>query len=164
MANGPPKNAQAKTWFGVKSFFLSKLSSQPACSCHSKACGNFRRNRTCPDLHWIGRIAFRPDPCFLAFHRKSTLHAELVADVKARTAKFADPRCLLDRVAEACRPDELCAGIDQRNAHDAVCCRKVVRLYAERCLEQRPGAPVEIFKETRIEDDSRRVAMTPFND
>ena len=38
-----------------------------------------------------------------------------------------------------------------------------VDLDAKRGFEQRPGAGIEIFEETRVKDDACRVAMTPFD-
>src|SRR5262249_38109339 len=146
----------------------SKLSSRTACSrqvvCYVETRGDVGWNWPGPHLHRVGRIAFHPNARLLAFDRKRAMDAKLVADVEARTAELADPRRQLDSVAEARRPDEFRAGVDQRNTHDAVSRAEFVRLDAQRHFEQRPGTRVEILEKPRIEDNSRGVAMTPLDD
>src|ERR1700722_3195487 len=84
-------------------------------------------------------------------------------DVETRTTELAHSRRELDDVAEPCRSEEARAGIDQGYAHDAVGRAELVRLHAERRLEQGPRAPIEELEEPAVEDDAGRVAMTPFD-
>lgn len=115
------------------------------------------------DFGRIDRVARRPDARFLALDRERTMHQELMLDIKTRTTELAHPGRELDDVAESRRSEKARAGIDQRYAHDAEGRAELVRLHAERRLEQGPRAPVEEFEETAVEDDAGRVAMAPFD-
>src|ERR1700727_1355905 len=84
-------------------------------------------------------------------------------DVETRTAELSHPGGELDNIAEPRRRQKARAGIDQRYAHDAESRAELVRLHAERRLEQGPGAPIEKFEEPAVEDDAGRVAMAPFD-
>ena len=95
--------------------------------------------------------------------RERAVHQQLMLDVETRTAELGQPRRQLDDIAEPRWSQKARAGIDQRYAHDAVGRAELVRLHAERRLEQGPGAPIEEFEEPAVEDDAGRVAMAPFD-
>src|SRR3984957_4450267 len=130
---------------------------------HLEARGDLGRYRLRFDLRRIDRIARRPDACLLALDRERAVHQELMLDVETRTAELAHPGRQLDDVAEPRRSQKARAGIDQGYAHDAEGRAELVRLHAERRLEQGPGAPIEEFEEPAVEDDAGRVAMAPFD-
>ena len=67
----------------------------------------------------------------------------------------------LDLVAEFGRHHEFGARIDQRHAEDFEGLRHLVRLHAERGLEQVPARRVEKLEEAAVEDDAGRVAIGP---
>src|ERR1700730_11262687 len=79
-----------------------------------KARSDFRRYRLRFDLRWIGGIARRPHPRFLALDRERAMHRELMLDVETRTAELAHPRRELDNVTEPRRSEKARASADQR--------------------------------------------------
>src|SRR5262245_20867619 len=84
-------------------------------------------------------------------------------DVEARAAEFADARGHVYNVAELDRPEEIGAGVDQRNSDNSERVSQLVRLDPERRLEHLPGARVEDLKETAVEHDPGRIALAPLD-
>src|SRR5262245_20669121 len=84
-------------------------------------------------------------------------------DVEARAAEFADARGHVYNVAELDRPEEIGAGVHQRNSDNAERVRQLVRLDPERRLEHLPGAGIEDLEETAVEHDPGRIALAPFD-
>src|SRR5262245_49409038 len=84
-------------------------------------------------------------------------------DAKARAAEFADARGHVYNVAELDRPEEIGAGVDQRNSDNSERVSQLVRLDPERRLEHLPGARVEDLKETAVEYDPGRIALAPLD-
>ncbi len=105
----------------------------------AKAGNDFRRYRDGGDLFGIVLAARRPDPRLAALDRERAADADRVLDLEAGTAEFRHARGDLDRVAELGGLEEIGARIDQRDADDAEGPGEILRLDAERGLEQQPG-------------------------
>src|SRR6202140_1227455 len=134
-------NSQTSRWSGGGlDRFLRALKKHQL---HRKPRRDLSGNRLRFDLRRIDRIARRPDARLLALDRERAVHQELMLDVETRTAELAHPGRQLDHVAEPRRSQKARAGIDQGYAHDAEGRAKLVRLHAERRLEQSPGIPIE---------------------
>ena len=105
----------------------------------------------------------RPDAGLQAFNRERATDRQPVLDIEARAAELFHLRRQFHDVAEPRRGKEARTGVDERNADDPEDLGNIGRLYSERRLEQRPGAPVEEFEKAGIENDTSRIAMTPLD-
>ena len=117
--------------------------------------------RTRADLLGIVLVAHGPDSRFAAEHRKFAAARDTVLDVEARATEFGDPRGDFDLVAEANGLAAVEPYIDQRQNPENV--EEVSPGDAERRLEQRPGAVIEIFEQVLGGHHAGRIAMTEFD-
>src|SRR5581483_9366668 len=114
------------------------------------------------DAARIGRIAHRPDAFLAALDSQFAIERELVLDVKAGAAEL-DAGLDDDVVAKSRRLEKSCAGINHRVAGKRVMLEELVFGQAERALEQLRGRGIEDREIARIEDDTCRIAIAPFD-
>jgi len=66
-------------------------------------------------------------------------------------------------IAEPCRGEEARAGIDQWKTQDPESGSEIRRLGAQRGCKKRPGAPVKKLEKAAVENDTGRIAVSPFD-